>query len=389
MPKGRVVFSQLMDFFPKYEFDRCVERYQGNRNIRTFSCLDQFLCMAFAQITFRESLRDIEISLRAMQDKLYHVGFRGKVSRSTLADANERRDWRIYADLAQTLIAQARRLYAKEDLGFDLDETVYAFDSTTIDLCLSLFPWAKFRRHKAAIKLHTLLDLRGAIPCFLYVTDGKVHDVNALDELLFESGSYYIMDRGYLDFARLFSITKAGAFFVIRSKKNLSFVRLESSSVDRSIGIRSDQRIRLRVPKSFHAYPDCLRRVASFDKDIGKRVTLLTNQFTLPAEIIALLYKRRWWIELFFKWIKQNLRVKAFYGTSMNAVQTQIWIAVCVYVLLLIAKKNMNLPQNLTEIHTILSISVFHNIPMRQLFTTFKPQEIKTQQYNPLLFMNL
>jgi len=353
MPKGRMVFSQLMDFLPKYEFDKCVERYQGNRRIRTFSCQDQFLCMAFAQLTFRESLREIEISLRAMQDKLYHVGIRGKVSRSTLADANERRDWRIYADLAQVLIAHARRLYATEDLGFDLDETVYAFDSTTIDLCLSLFPWAQFRQHKAAIKLHTLLDLRGSIPCFIYVTSGKVHDVNALDKLVFESGAYYVMDRGYVDFGRLFSISKAGAFFVIRSKRNLSFVRLSHSPFDRSTGVRSDLIIRLRTAKSFHAYPDRLRRVASFDKEINKRVTLLTNQFDLPAQVIALLYKRRWWIELFFKWIKQNLRIWRFFGTSMNAVQIQIWIAVCVYVLLLIVKKKMNLPQNLAEIPAI------------------------------------
>ena len=380
MPKGRTVFSQLLDFFPRYEFDRCVLRYEGNRRVRTFRCEDQLLCMIFAQLTFRESLRDIEISLRAMRGKLYHIGLRGKVSRSTLADANERRDWRIYADLAQVLMAQARRLYATDDIGFEWKETVYAFDSTTIDLCLSLFPWAKFRKTKAAVKLHTLLDVRGSIPCFICLTDGKTHDVTVLDELAIESGAYYVMDRGYLDFRRLCSLAEAGAFFVVRAKKNLQYIRLSSSPVDRSTGVRSDQKIRLRGWKSSRRYPHALRRITSFDQDTQKRITLLTNQFDLPAAIIALLYKRRWRIELFFKWIKQNLRIKAFFGTSMNAVQTQVWTAVCVYLLLLIVKKKMDLPQSLSEIHTILSIALFQQVPMEQLFTTSAPPKIKTRR---------
>ena len=389
MHKGRIVFAQLMDFLPRFAFDQCVERYHGNRKIRTFSCQDQFLCMAFAQLTRRESLRDIEISLRSVRDKLYHAGIRGKVSRSTLADANEHRDWRIYADVANILIARARRSCVSDNTGLNLDEPVYAFDSTTVDLCLTLFPWARFRKRKAAIKLHTLLDLKGSIPYFISLTDGTVHDVNLLDRLPVEGGAYYVMDRGYLDFARLFAITQAGAFFVIRSKSNLRYVRLESFPIDAATEICSDQRIRLRTTASFRSYPYCLRRTVSADPNTGKRVVLLSNQFNLPAEVTALLYKRRWRIELFFKWIKQNLRICAFFGTSINAVQTQIWIAVCVYCLLVMLKKPLKLPHSLAEIHTILSINLFQKTPVAQLFTISEPPKTEQPTYNPLLFNDI
>jgi hypothetical protein len=369
MHTGRIVFAQLMDFLPTYEFHRCVQRYQGNRRVRSFSCLDQFLCMAFSQLTYRESLRDIETCLRAMENKLYHVGIRGRVSRSTLADANETRDWRIYADLAAVLIAQARRLYTDEAFAVDLDQTAYAFDSTTVDLCLSLFPWAQFRRRKSAVKLHTLLDLRGNIPCFVHVSSGRVADVTALDLLPVEAGAFYILDRGYTDFARLYRFTQGLAFFIIRGKRDLDYVRRSYRPVDKSTGLRSDSTIVLAGPKTSTLYPDPLRRIGYYAADIDKRFVFLTNNFLLPALVIAQLYKCRWQVELFFKWIKQYLRIKAFYGTSVNAVKTQVWIAVCVYVLVAIVKKELKLDRRLGEILQILSVTLFENTPLLQAFS--------------------
>ena len=343
MYTGRLVFSQLMDFLPKHQFRRCVNRYNGNRYMKSFSCLDQFLCMAFAQLSYRESLRDIESCLRAMQNKLYHLGIRAKISRSTLADANEKRDWRIYADFAHMLINTARDLYSGDDFGVELDETVYALDSSTIDLCLSLFPWARFRKTKGAIKLHTLLDLRGSIPSFISITDGKVHDVNVLDELIPEPGSIYVMDRAYLDFERLYLLNQCMAFFVIRSKINTQMRRLYSHKIDKSTGLRCDQTIVLTGIKSAKYYPDKLRRVKFFDNQKGRSFSFLSNNFVVPALVVAELYRCRWQVEIFFKWIKQHLRIKAFYGTSENAVKTQIWIAISVYVLVAIVKKQMRL----------------------------------------------
>ena len=341
MNLGRTVFSQLISFLPDREFRRCVSRYDGDRRWRGFSCWDQFLCMAFAQLTYRESLRDIEACLRSLGAKLYHMGFRSQVARSTLADANESRDWRIYADFAQVLIRIARPLYARDPIGVDLDQSLYALDSTTIDLCLSLFPWAKFRRHKAAVKMHTLLDLRGNIPTFIRITDGKTHDVNILDEFLPEPGAFYVMDRAYVDFERLFVFTLCSSFFVVRTKKNILLQRRYSHPVDKSTGMRSDQTVILTAIESAKAYPDSLRRVSYFDAATNKRLKFLTNNFALPALTIARIYKSRWQIELFFKWIKQHLRIKKFYGASENAVKTQIWIAVSVYVLVAIARKRL------------------------------------------------
>jgi len=332
MNSGRILFAQLMGFLPMYEFRQCVERYQGNYKVKSFTCLDQFLCMAFAQLTYRRSLRDIEACLRASKNRLYHMGIRGKVSRNTLANANGVRDWRIYADFAQVLIAQARSLYAQEDFGVQLKQTVYALDSTTIDLCLALFPWAKFRKRKGAVKLHTLLDLRGAIPTLVVITHGKVHDVNILDQLIIEPGAIYVMDRGYLDFARLYRIDQCSAFFVTRAKSNFQFRRLYSQAVDKSTGVQCDQII---VPTGFYTqkdYPEKMRRIRYFDAENNKRMVFLTNNLSLPALTIAELYRSRWQIELFFKWIKQHLRIKNFYGNSANAVKTQIWIAISVYV---------------------------------------------------------
>jgi transposase len=328
MHSGSLVFAQLMEFLPRREFSACVRRYSGDRRPRGFSCRDQFLCLAFAQLTFRESLRDIETCLRALGTKLYHAGFRGAISRSTLADANRTHDWRIYADFAQVLIAQARALYAEDPLGVALEQTAYALDSTTIDLCLSLFPWARFRRRKAAVKLHTLLDLRGNIPCFVHVSQGKMHDVNVLDLLPIEPGAFYVMDRGYVDFERLHRFTRGAAFFVTRAKRNLDCTRRARRAVDKTTGLRSDQTIVLAGAKSSRLYPDPLRRVAFYDTEHRRRLVFLTNQFTLPALTIARLYKCRWQVELFFKWIKQHLRIKSFYGTSDNAVKTQVWIAI-------------------------------------------------------------
>jgi hypothetical protein len=369
MYTGKLVFAQTIDHLPLHTLRRCIQRYDGNHHIKSFSCQDQYRCMAFAQLTYRESLRDIEACLRAQNNKLYHMGIRAKVSRSTLAEANEKRDWRIYADFAQSLIQIARRLYINDSFGIDLNNTVYALDSTTIDLCLSVFPWAHFRRTKAAVKLHTLLDLRGNIPTFIHVSTGKLHDVNLLDTLLPETGAFYIMDRAYLDFERLHLFTLASAFFVIRAKSNLKFRRLYSQPIDKSIGLRCDQTGVLTGFYSSQHYPDKLRRIKFRDPETGKALTFLTNNFSLPAITIAELYKCRWQVELFFKWIKQHLRIKSFFGTSENAVKTQIWIAVSVYVLVAIIKKRNSCEASLYTILQILSLTLFERTPLIQLLT--------------------
>lgn len=367
MNAGQTVFSQLLDYLPSYEFQKCVERYGGDAHLRGFSCRNQFLAMAFAQLTYRESLRDIEACLGAMHGKLYHMGFRGRVTRSTLGDANEAHDWRIFADFALVLIAIARPLYADDPLGMDLAQALYALDSTTIDLCLSVFPWARFRKHKAAVKMHTLLDLRGNIPTFMRITDGKVHDVNILDELILEAGAFYVMDRGYIDFERLYAFTLSLAFFVVRTKENVLLQRRYSHPVDKSTGVRSDQTVVLKTVESATAYPDVLRRVSYFDAVTGKRLVFLTNNFTLPALTIAPIYKQRWQVELFFKWIKQHLRIKRFLGTSENAVKTQIWIAVSIYVLVAIVRKRLGLEASLYQILQILSLTLFEKTPILQV----------------------
>lgn len=369
MNHGKTVFAQVIDFLPKRQFRRCVERYKGNYRVRSFTCFDQFLCMAFAQLTYRESLRDIECCLRAMKDKLYHTGIRGNISRSTLADANENRDWRIYRDFAHTLIRHARQLYAGEDFGVQLDQTVYALDATIIDLCLSVFPWAKFRQSKGAVKLHTLLDLRGTIPTFVSITDGKVHEVNILDRLVPEIGAIYIMDRGYLDFQRLFALSQAPAFFIVRAKSNTRLRRLYSMPVEKSCGLQCDQIV---LPTGFYsqrAYPAKLRRIRYFDDQHNRRLVFLTNNFALPALTVAELYRCRWQVELFFKWIKQHLRIKAFYGTSKNAVKTQVWIAISVYVLVAIIKKRLKIELSLYTILQILSLTLFEKMRLHQAFT--------------------
>lgn len=368
MHSGNLVFAQLMEFAPWHTFRRLVAKYHGDFNVRTFSCLDQFLSMAFAQLTYRESLRDIEACLRAQPTKLYHMGLRGTVSRSALADANERRDWRIYAEFAHVLIRTARRLYAQDSLSVDLTETVYALDATTIDLCLSLFPWAKFRTTKAAVKLHTLLDLRGAIPSFIHISDGKLHDVNVLDVLIAEPGSFYVMDRGYLDFERLYRLHQSSSFFVTRAKSNFKFKRVYSRPVDRRTGLLCDQEVQLLVFYSQQAYPERLRRIRYRDTE-GRRLVFLTNHMTLAPLTICELYRSRWQVELFFKWIKQHLRIKRFFGTSENAVKTQIWIAVAMYVLVAIVRKRLNLDLSLHEMLQILSITPFEKTPMIQLLT--------------------
>ena len=367
MYTGSLVFSQVMEHLPLHTFRRCVQRYRGNHKIQSFSCLDQFRCMAFAQLTYRESLRDIEACLRAQQNKLYHMGIRGGISRNTLSNANKVRDWRIYADFAQSLIQIARKLYVDEDIGAELDNTVYALDATTIDLCLSVFPWAHFRSTKAAVKLHTLLDLRGSIPTFIHISDGKMHDVNVLDLLLPEAGAFYVMDRGYVDFSRLFALHQGSAFFVIRAKSNLQCRRLYSRPVDKSLGLRCDQTVRLTGFYAARDYPEKLRRVKYHDLKTDKTFVFLTNNFALPAMTIADLYRCRWQVELFFKWIKQHLRIKSFYGTTDNAVKTQIWIAVSVYVQVAIIKKRLNLDASLYTILQILSVTIFENIPLDQL----------------------
>ena len=390
MNTGKTVFSQLMEFLPLHEFRKCVERYHGDYKVISFSCMDQFLCMAFAQLTYRESLRDIQACLRSMQTKLYHMGIRGRVSRNTLSNANNQRDWRIYADFAQVLIHTARDLYLKEPLGIELEQTVYALDATTIELCLSLFPWAYFRKNKAAIKLHTLLDLRGSIPSFIDITDGNVYDVNVLDTLIPEAGSFYVMDRGYLDFERFYALHQANAFFVTRAKSNLQCRRIYSRAVKKSTGLRCDQTIVLTGPKSSQIYPDQIRLIKFFDVEQNKRFTFLTNNFLLSdALTIAQLYKARWKIELFFRWIKQHLRIKAFFGTSQNAVKTQIWIAISVYVLIAIIKKRLNIKAELYTILQILSVTIFEKIDILQALTEIEVIDDKTKDDNQLQLFNL
>ena len=367
MYTGRLVSSQIKDYLPIHIFRRCVQRYRGNHKIKYFKCLDQYLCMAFAQLTYRESLRDIEACLRAQRKKLYHMGIRSNVSRNTISNANKVRDWRIYADFAQSLIHTARKMYTNEDFGVELDQTVYALDATTIDLCLSVFPWARFRDTKTAIKLHTLMDLRGSIPTFIHISDGKLHDVNVLDQLIPEPGSFYIMDRGYLDFERLYTLNQCAAFFVIRAKSNLKFRRLYSHPIKKISGLKCDQTIVLTGFYSYKSYPEKLRRIKYYDSETDKTLTFLTNNFTLSPLIITELYRCRWQIELFFKWIKQHLRIKSFFGTTENAVKTQIWIAVSVYVLIAIIKKRLHLEASLYTILQILSVTIFERLPLLQV----------------------
>ena len=388
MNSGRTVFAQLLDHLPSYEFQKCVTRYRGDYQQKTFSCWDQYLSMAFAQLTYRDSLRDIEACLRSMQGKLYHMGFRGKVARSTLADANESRDWRIYADFAQVLIGIARPLHAHDPMGVDLEHSLYALDSTTIDLCLSLFPWARFRQHKAAVKMHTLLDLHGNIPTFIRVTDGKVHDVNMLDEIIPEAGSFYVMDRGYVDFDRLYFFTLCSAFFVLRTKENVLLQRRYSHPVDHSTGVRSDHTVILTAIESVKVYPDALRRVSYRDTKTNKRLKFLTNNFVLPAFTIAQIYKCRWQVELFFRWIKQHLRIKSFFGTSANAVRTQIWIAVSTYLLVAIVRKRLGLRASLYQILQILSVTLFEKVPILRALEAPSSQDDLLEDPKQLILFN-
>jgi hypothetical protein len=387
MNLGRTVFSQLVAFLPDREFRRCVARYNGDQRLRGFSCWDQFLCMAFAQFTYREGLRDIEACLRSTPDKLYHMGIRGRVSRSTLADANERHDWRIFADFAQILIARA--LYAQEPFGAELRMSAYALDSTTIDLCLAMFPWARFRERKGAVKMHTLIDLHGNIPLFVCVTDGKVHDVNILDQIVPEAGAFYVMDRGYLDLERLYRVTLAAAFFVTRTKENVLLQRRYSHAVDRSSGVRSDHTVVLTTPGSVKHYPAALRRVRYFDAERQRFLVFLTNNFELSALTIANLYKSRWQVELFFKWIKQHLRIKAFFGTSQNAVRTQIWIAVSIYVLVAIVKKELGLTASLYQILQVVSVTIFERAPILQALQLQHTGEKSAPFFNQLSLFDL
>lgn len=389
MFSGKTIFSQIVELIHPQQFRRCVERYRGNYKLKAFSCWDQFLCMAFAQLTFRESLRDIEDCLAARSDQLYHLGFRSRICRSTLADANEARDWRVYADLAALLIKKARRLYAAHPLEVDLQQSVYALDSTTIELCLTLFPWARFQSSQAAIKLHTLLDLRGPIPSFLDITEGRCHDVNALEVLVVEPGAFYVMDRGYLDFGRLHTLHQAGAYFIIRARKGLRFVRYVSQPIDADTGLCSDHLGRLRGFYSRKAFPDKLRLVRFYDRVQDRRFGFLSNHLILPALTICQLYKMRWQVELFFKWIKQHLRIKRFYGNSINAVKTQIWIAVCVYTLVAILKKELQLPQSLHSILQVLSVSVFEKVPLDQLLTRTLPENYDSGDHNQLRLWDL
>jgi hypothetical protein len=389
MNSGKTIFAQLMDFVPRaYEFRRCVERYHGNYKVKNFSCWDQFLTLAFAQLTYRESLRDIEACLRATPQKLYHMGLRSLVSRNTLANANQVRDWRIYADFAQTLIQEARTLYKGEPFGIELDQTVYALDATTIDLCLSLFPWAQFRRHKSAVKLHTLLDLRGSIPTVVVVTGGQIHEVNILDQLIWEAGAIYLMDRAYIDFRRLYRLHQSGAFFVTRAKKRFDCRRLYSQEVDKKTGLQCDQIVALNNPVPRRGYPERLRRVRYFDVASQKRLVFLTNNFLLPAFTITQLYRCRWQVELFFRWIKQHLRIKAFYGTTENAVRTQVWIAIAVYVLVAIVKKRLNLERSLHSILQILSVSLFEKAPILQALSQPECNEIYHDSGNQLILFD-
>jgi hypothetical protein len=388
MNSGQTIFAQLMDFAPRYEFRRCVERYHGHYKVKSFSCWDQFLTMAFAQLTYRESLRDIEACLRTTPAKLYHMGIRGQVSRNTLAHANQVRDWKIYADFAQALITIARALYIQEPFGLELEQAVYALDATTIDLCLSLFPWAQFRRRKAAVKLHTLLDLRGSIPTVVIVTSGQIHEVNILDQLVWEPGAIYLMDRGYLDFSRLYRIHQSGAFFVTRAKKRFDCQRLYSQSVDKSTGLHCDQTVTLNNPVSKRGYPERLRRIRYYDAASQKRLVFLTNNFLLSALTIAELYRCRWQVELFFRWIKQHLRIKAFYGTSENAVRTQVWIAISVYVLVAILKKRLNLDRSLHSILQILSVSLSEKTPIQQALSASAWDEFGPESCKQLTLFN-
>ena len=388
MNSGRTMFAQVMEFLPLTEFRRCVERYRGDYKVQSFSCWDQFLCLAFAQLTGRESLRAIEACLRSQQSKLYHLGFRGRISRNTLAHANETRDWRIFADFARVLIAQARPLYRDEPFGVELDETIYALDSTTIDLCLTMFPWAQFRRHKSAVKVHTLLDLRGSIPTVVIITHGKVHEVNILDQLSFEAGAFYVMDRGYLDFARLYKLHLASAFFVTRARKRFDFQRLYSQPVDRATGVICDQIITLVNPVPRKGFPEKLRRIRYFDSQKNQRLVFLTNNFSLPSLTIAQLYRSRWQVELFFKWIKQHLRIKKFYGTSENALKTQIWIAISVYVLVAIVKKQLNLEGSLYRMLQICSVTLFEKTPILRALSLTDDQIILDQLCKQLILFN-
>jgi len=388
MNVGKTVFAQILEHLPRHEFNKCVNKYKGNHRIRRFPCYDQFLCLAYAQLTYRESLRDIETCLNSHHEKLYHIGFRGQISRSTMADAGEVRDYRIYQDFAYHLISIARKLYQNEELAIDLDYSLYAFDSTTIDLCLSLFPWAHFRKTKAAIKMHTFLNLRGAIPTFISLTTGKVHDVNILDILPLEKDSVIAMDRGYIDFARLYAVNIFPAFFVIRAKNNLRFTRLNSQKVDKTLGLRADQRILLKSKKSRDAYPDVLRRVSYVDLNTNKRFVFLTNIFTVPAKTVADIYKQRWQVELFFRWIKQHLRIKTFYGTSPNAVKIQIWTAVSIYLLGAIMKKRLQLTGSLHTILQILEVNIFEKRPIIQIVKDAYKQEPEPVACNQLNLFN-
>jgi transposase len=386
MRAGKTIFSQVMEWIHPEQFRRCVQRYQGNYRVRSFPCWDQFLAMSFAQLTYRDSLADIEVCLRSRPDQLYHMGFRSTIAHNTLARANRSRDWRIYHDLAQMLIARARRLYADESFGVELAQTVYALDSTTIDLCLSLFPWARFRSTKAAIKLHTLLDLRGPIPTMISISDGKQADVNVLDELILEPGAFYVMDRGYVDFERLYRFVLAGAFFVTRAKASMRVNRLASRPADTSTGVRSDQIVWLTLPKSIEHYPDRFRRVSYRDPESGKSLVFLTNNFDLPPLTIAQLYKSRWRVELFFKWVKQNLRIKHFFGTTDNAVKTQVWIAICVYTLAAIVRKELGLEFSLSQILQVLSVNVFEQVPLEELVARTACQNGTSDSHNQLVF---
>jgi IS4 transposase len=388
MNAGRTVFAQLIAHLSHMEFQKCVTRYGGDQHHRSLSCWDQYLAMAFAQFTYRESLRDIEACLGSMSGKLYHMGFRSRIARSTLADANETHDWRIFADFAQHLVGVARPLHVEDPMGVDLDHSLYALDSTTIDLCLSLFPWAKFRQHKGAVKMHTLLDLHGNIPTFIRITDGKVHDVNILDEISPEAGAFYVMDRAYIDFERLYVFTLSSAFFVVRTKQNVVLQRRYSRPVDKSLGLRSDHTVILTALESVKAYPDALRRVKYFDAETNQRLGFLTNNFSLPAITIAQIYKCRWQVELFFKWIKQHLRIKAFFGTSENAVKTQIWIAVSVYVLVAIVRKRMSLDSSLYQILQILSLTLFEKTPILQALQASDSQEEFADPGNQLILFD-
>jgi len=386
---GKTIFAQLMDFIPSaYQFRRCVERYNGHYKVKSFSCWDQFLTLAFAQLTFRESLRDIEACLRTTPQKLYHMGIRSTVSRNTLANANQVRDWRIYADFAQVLIQEARSLYQGESFGVELDNTVYALDATTIDLCLSLFPWAQFRRRKSAVKLHTLLDLRGSIPSVVIVTGGQVHEVNILDQLIWEAGAIYLMDRGYLDFRRLYRMHQSGAFFVTRAKKRFDCRRLYSQAIDKKTGLQCDQVVVLNNPVPKRGYPERLRRVRYFDGVSQRHFVFLTNNFLLPALTITQLYQCRWKVELFFRWIKQHLRIKAFYGTSQNAVRTQVWIAIAVYVLVAIVKKKLHIELSLHSILQILSVSLFDKTPILEALSRYDDDENNAESNNQLILFN-